>query len=139
VAVDGSPAAIARVEQAARAEGLDVSAQLVDATDWEPTQSYPTITCIGLLMFLARDRSLRLLRSIQAHVEPGGCAVVNVLIEGTTFMDMFDPRSHYLYGWDELEACFAGWTIVSSLHESFPAPGHTRKEFSTVIAEKPAR
>jgi len=88
------------------------------------------------MMFFRRERALALLADIQANVAAGGCAIVNVLIEGTTYLGMFDPDNYYLFGRDELEQCFAGWKILVSRHDWFPAPGDTRKEFSTVIARR---
>lgn len=137
VAVDASPAAIARIEVVAKHENLPIRALVADLARWEIDGNYSTIAAIGLLMFFPRERSIEFLRSIQEHVEPGGRAIVNVLVEGTTFMEMFQPGGYYLFRRSELEELFSGWTILSSLHEVFPAPGGTRKEFSTVIAEKP--
>ena len=97
---------------------------------------YDTIVAIGLLMFFRRERALDLLQAIQEHINPGGRAIVNVLIEGTTYLGMFDPDNYYLFAADELESRFAGWTILASRQETFPAPGGTWKKFSTVIAEK---
>lgn len=37
-----------------------------------------------------------------------------------------------------LETHFAGWKIEPSCHDALPAPGDTVKQFSTVIARKPA-
>lgn len=139
VAVDSSPAAVGRIEAVAKREGLSVRTQVADLARWQIDGNYSTIVAIGLLMFFPRERSIELLHDIQEHVEPGGRAIVNVLVEGTTYMDMFQPGGYYLFGRSELEDLFSGWTILSSLHEAFPAPGDTRKEFSTVIAEKPRR
>ena len=136
VAVDASPTAVARINTDARRERLPVQAIQADIGRWTIEQSYDTIVAIGLLMFFDREPALRLLRAIQERVSPGGRAVVNVLIEGTTYMDMFDPGNYYLFRRSELEERFAGWTILSSRYQTFPAPGRTRKEFSTVIAEK---
>lgn len=138
-AVDSSPAAIARIQRAAEQEKLPIRVGVVDLASWDIDDRYSTIVSIGLLMFLPRERSLQLLKSIQDHIDPGGHAVINVLIEGTTFMDMFQPDAYYLFGREELVDLFAGWTILSSVHESFSAPGDTRKEFMTVIAAKPAK
>ena len=136
VAVEASPTAVARINTDARRERLPVQAIQADIGRWTIEQSYDTIVAIGLLMFFDREPALRLLRAIQERVSPGGRAVVNVLIEGTTYMDMFDPGNYYLFRRSELEERFAGWTILSSRYQTFPAPGRTRKEFSTVIAEK---
>jgi len=136
VAVDASPTAIARINTDAHREGLQVQAIEADIGKWTIDQPYDTIVAIGLLMFFRREPALRLLRAIQEHVIPGGRAIVNVLIEGTTYMGMFDPANYSLFRRSELEEQFAGWVILSSRYETFPAPGQTRKEFSTVIAEK---
>jgi tellurite methyltransferase len=136
VAVDASRTAVARINTDARRERLPVQAIQADIGRWTIEQSYDTIVAIGLLMFFDREPALRLLRAIQERVSPGGRAVVNVLIEGTTYMDMFDQGNYCLFRRSELEERFAGWTILLSRYRTFPAPGRTRKEFSTVIAEK---
>jgi len=137
IAVDASPAAVARINTDAQRERLPVHAIQADVEKWSIDQPYDTIVAIGLLMFFCRERALDLLCAIQQHVNPGGRAVVNVLIEGTTYMGMFEQDNYYLFQRNELEERFAGWNILSSRHDTFPAPEGTRKEFSTVIAEKP--
>lgn len=137
VAVDASPTAVARINETARREGLPVQAIQADIESWTIDQPYDTIVAIGLLMFFRRERALSLLHAIQEHVSPGGRAVVNVLIEGTTYTGMFDRDNYYLFRQNELGEHFTGWTILASRYETFPAPGETRKEFLTVIAEKP--
>lgn len=137
VAVDASPTAVARINETARREGLPVQAIQADIESWTIDQPYDTIVAIGLLMFFRRERASSLLHAIQDHVSPHGRAVVNVLIEGTTYTGMFDRDNYYLFRQNELEEHFTGWTILASRYETFPAPGETRKEFLTVIAEKP--
>jgi len=135
-AVDASAAAIERIAAAAKAEQLPVRARVADLASWRFERTYSTIVSIGLFMFFPRERALELLTGLQEHVEPGGRAIVNVLTEGTTFLDMFQSDAFHLFGRGELERRFAGWTLLSSVHESFPAPGNTLKEFDTVIAAK---
>lgn len=134
VAVDASPTAVVRINADARREGLPVEAIQADIETWSIDRSYDTIVAIGLLMFFRRERALALLRAMQEHVRPGGHAIVNVLIEGTTYMGMFDPNNYYLFARKELEECFSAWTILCSRYDTFAAPGQTKKEFSTVIA-----
>ena len=138
VAIDASPTAVERIRAAAAHEKLPVEASGADLSTHSIERSYDTIVAIGLLMFFRRERALALLADIQANVAAGGCAIVNVLIEGTTYLGMFDPDNYYLFGRDELEQCFAGWKILVSRHDSFPAPDDTRKEFATVIARRAA-
>ena len=134
VAVDASPTAVSRINADAHREGLRVEAIQADLETWSIDRSYETIVSIGLLMFFRRERARALLRDVQEHVRPGGHAIVNVLIEGTTYLGMFDADDHYLFAAKELEECFAGWTILCSRYDTFPAPGETKKEFCTVIA-----
>jgi tellurite methyltransferase len=137
VAVDASPTAVARIHADATREGLPVQVIRAEIEKWSIDRSYDTIVAIGLLMFFRHETAIRLLQAIQEHVKPGGCAIVNVLIDGTTYMGLFDLDNYCLFQQKELEERFAGWKIVESHNQTFPAPEATRKEFSTVIAEKP--
>ena len=136
LAVEASRSAVDRINADARNERLPVSAIRMDIAHWRPDRSYDTIIAIGLLMFFRRGTALKLLHTIQTNIKPGGRAIINVLIEGTTFLDMFDADDYYLFAKNELEQSFAGWTILASRHHTFPAPKGTIKEFSTVITER---
>lgn len=138
LAVDASPTAVERVNRDASAGGLRVRAMRADIGEYEIRGRYDTVAAIGLLMFFPRAKALRLLAEIQACVVAEGCAVVNVLTEGTTYLGMFQEGHYVLFGRDELEQCFAGWEICLSRKDEFDAPGGTCKVFSTVIACKPA-
>ena len=139
VGVDASLPAIVHIAQVSRAEELGMTAVLAELPSFRLAGEYDTIVAIGLLMFMRRPAALDLLSQIMHHVAPGGCAVINALVEGTTYLAMFDPEAHCLLGRDEIETRFAGWTIELSRHDAFAAPGDTVKQFSTVIARKPAR
>lgn len=136
VAVDASATAVERIRQVAADERLNITAVLADVENYEITEKYDTIIAIGLLMFFPRDKALALLLSIQQHVAEGGRAIVNTLIEGTTFMGMFEPGHYYLFGRDELQQHFKGWTLLLDTHDSFDAPQNTVKAFSTIVAQK---
>src|SRR6185436_18950864 len=96
VAVDASPAALGRLAETAEREGLPLQALARDLSRWDPEGSFSTVVSIGLVMFFPRARARALLRAIQARVEPGGRAIVNALVEGTTFMEMFEPGRYHL-------------------------------------------
>jgi tellurite methyltransferase len=130
--------AVERVRSAAAAERLAIEAIDTDLETYAIEGLFDTIVAIGLLMFVRRPTALAMLRAIQEHVAPGGRAIVNVLVEGTTYMDMFDPDSYCLFGANELDERFAGWETLLSQRDSFDAPGNTRKEFATLVARKPA-
>lgn len=133
---DASPAAIADLARRARQDALAIEAQVADLQGFAPSASYDCVVAIGLLMFLPCAHARALLERAQGAVRPGGLAAINVLIEGTTYLDMFDPAGYCLFGRDELAERFRGWTVVSSRHEDFPAPGGALKRFHTLIARR---
>ncbi|HEY8048191.1 MAG TPA: class I SAM-dependent methyltransferase [Ramlibacter sp.] len=137
VALDASPAAIEHLREAARQESLAIDAQECDLRTYVLREQFDCVVCIGLLMFFDCEAALAQLRSLQDHVRPGGVAVVNVLVEGTTYHAMFDPSGYCLFAPQQLEERFAGWNISACAQDNFPAPGNTMKCFSTVIARKP--
>jgi tellurite methyltransferase len=138
LAVDASPTAVTRINKDAEREGLSVRGIQADIENWTIDESYDTIVVIGLLMFFRRETALKLLSAVQEHVKPGGRAIVNVLIEGTTYLGMFDPDNYCLFRRNELEERFDGWSILESRYQRFAAPEGTRKDFSTIIAENPS-
>ncbi|MBU0751147.1 MAG: class I SAM-dependent methyltransferase [Gammaproteobacteria bacterium] len=137
-AFDGSAAAIERLSAAAEAEGLAVVGRQADLGHDPIVGSYDSVVAIGLLMFFPRPLSTELLDGIQRATRPGGVVAANVLIEGTSYLDLFGGGTYTLFGRDELAQAFAGWEFLQSSHESFDAPGGTKKNFATVIARKPA-
>ena len=136
-ALDASATAIERLRATALLQQLPLAAIQADLDGFRIEQDYDTIVAIGLLMFFPRERAQALLRQIVARVRPGGRAIVNVLIEGTSYLGMFAPDGYYLFGADELQHAFAGWTVLVEQHDSFAAPEQTSKEFATLIAQKP--
>lgn len=137
-ALDASPTAIAHLHRVAHAESLSISAQEADLRAYEIREDYDAVVAIGLLMFFDCQTAFAQLRHLQAHVRPGGLAIVNVLVEGTTYLDMFDPSAYCLFPRGELARRFAGWEMLRRETRDFPAPGGTVKSFDTVIARRPA-
>jgi tellurite methyltransferase len=136
IALDGSPTAIVRLREAAASEHLPIHAEQVDLATYRIADTFDTIVAIGLLMFFPRRRALALLDDIVAHVWPGGYAIVNVLVHGTTYFDMFEPGQYYLFAEHEVDEHFIGWNIVESRLHRFEAPGATVKAFATVVAQR---
>jgi tellurite methyltransferase len=137
VALDASHTAIEHLRHVARAESLAIRAAEADLRTYEMRGDYDAVVCIGLLMFFDCPVALARLQQLQDHVRPGGVAIVNVLVEGTTYLGMFDPTSHCLFARDEVPQRFAGWEILCTEYQNFPAPDDTIKSFVTVIARKP--
>ncbi len=138
LALDASPAAITHIRQRAAAEALPVQAALADLRHYELEGGFDAVVSIGLLMFFDCPTAFKALANLQAHVREGGVAIVNVLIEGTTYLDMFDAGSHCLFSRGEMASRFAGWDILQLEYRDFEAPGGRNKAFVTVIARKPA-
>ncbi len=138
VALDASPSAIADLKQRASFEGLPVEADVADLRDYPLQENYDSIVSIGLLMFFDCATAFKALAQLQARVAVGGIAVVSVLVEGTTYLDMFDADNHCLFHRAEMEARFSGWKLLKSEFKNFDAPNGKIKSFATVIAQKPA-
>ncbi|NNM66150.1 MAG: class I SAM-dependent methyltransferase [Burkholderiales bacterium] len=137
VALDASHAAIEHLREVATTEALSITAVETDLRNYKLIDEYDSIACIGLLMFFDCPTAFAQLQQLQASVRPGGVAVVNVLVQGTTYLGMFDPLSHCLFARDELHTRFGGWEILRSEYQDFPASNDTTKSFVTVIARKP--
>lgn len=137
-AYDACELAVEDLAERAIASGLDVWVRAVDLKGWHPEETYDAVNCIGLLMFFGREDALAGLAAVGDAVRPGGVAVVNAMIEGTTFLAMFDPEAYYLFAPDEVAAPFAGWEVLHDSVEEFPAPGDKVKRFRTLIARRPS-
>lgn len=138
VALDASETAIAHLSRTARDEGLPINAVQTDLLHYQIAERFDTIVSIGLLMFFDWPNAKRLLDEIKAGVAGGGTAIVNVLVKGTTYMDMFDPSRHCLFATHELAARFKQWCVVHEELRDFAAPNSTTKRFSTLIVRKPS-
>ncbi|GAB4479317.1 MAG: hypothetical protein OHK0044_26760 [Burkholderiaceae bacterium] len=137
-AIDACPDAVKDLDRRAQAEGLPIRTFEADLAEWRATDTYDTVVAIGLLMFFPCDDARAVLQEIRRAVAPAGIAAVNVLIEGTTYMEMFDPASGYcLFPAGELQATFADWKILLASIDDFAAPGEKIKRFATVIAQRP--
>ena len=137
LALDASPTAIARLRQVAAAGSLAIEAREADLRNDRIDGEFDAVVSIGLLMFFDCATALAQLRQLQSHLSPGGVAVINVLVQGTTYLDMFDPAGHCLLTRDEVLERFAGWGIVRCDEQEFSAPGARIKSFVTVVARKP--
>jgi len=134
LALDASAAAIESL--AARAGTLPIDARVVDLSDYVPEGQFDTVVAIGLFMFFPCATARRQFGRAVAAVAPGGVLVVNVLIEGTTYMNMFDEQAGYcLFAEDEMPRALAGWQVLDDRVEEYPAPSGV-KRFGTTIARR---
>lgn len=137
-AFDASPTAIAHLRRRAQVEQLSLLASCVDLRHQVFEGEYDAVVSIGLLMFFDCVDALRMLRTIQRLVRPGGVAVVNLLVAGTTYAAMFGDAPRCLLAAGELARHFAGWTPLHTQRSEFEAPGATTKVFETVVMRRPA-
>lgn len=133
-ALDACATAVENLARRAREEGLDIATAAVDLREWRPCRQWDAVACIGLLMFFPPDAARAGLAAVRGAVRPGGVAAVNVLIEGTTYLEMFGASGHYLFAEGELGRAFAGWEVLRRSIDAFAAPGGTLKRFETSIA-----
>jgi tellurite methyltransferase len=135
-AIDASAAAVERVARAAREAALPLEARRADLAGFRADAEYDTVVAIGLVMFFSCAEARRLLDAVRRAVAPRGRAVVNALVEGTTWLEPFGAGPRCLLAAGEIVRGFAGWQILHARGEDFPAPGGARKRFETVIAER---
>jgi tellurite methyltransferase len=137
-AYDACEVAIADLRRRAAARALPVVAHRVDLSAWRPRRVYDTVVSIATLMFLDCTTAGRVIDEIERAVRPGGLCILNLSIEGTTFMTMFDERAHCLFPPDSLLKRFAHWTIVEHGIDDFPSaePGRIKRS-ATLIARRP--
>ncbi|MBL8193620.1 MAG: methyltransferase domain-containing protein [Blastocatellia bacterium] len=136
LALDASETAVEYITGIAIKENLTVQAQLADLSTYKISENYDVIVSIGLLMFMEKSKAYEMLENIKLHVVPGGYAIINVLIDTTTYLDMFDLKHYYLFGHHELQEQFAGWQILESKCDNFEAPSSSIKAFTTLVAHK---
>ena len=137
VALDASGTAISHLQQRANLEALAIEAVQADLRAYPLAGDFDAVVSIGLLMFFDCPTAFRALANLQACVREGGVAVINILVEGTTYMDMFDSGSYCLFPRSALEQSFAGWDILQSGLRDFPVADHKVKSFATLIARRP--
>lgn len=137
LALDASATAIAHLREVAARERLPLRAEQADLRDHVLGEDFDTVACIGLLMFFDCPTAWRQLAQLLAHLRPGGVAVINVLTEGTTYMEMFAPEGHCLFDPDALRARLAGFELLGLEPSTFAAPGGTCKMFATAIVRRP--
>lgn len=137
LALDASEVAVEHLRRVAGEAALPLEARTADLRSHELTEDFDAVAAIGLLMFFDCATARRQLAHLQSRVRAGGVAVVNVLVQGTTYLDMFDADEHCLFPRDEMRERFAGWDLVYCEHEEFAAPGDRVKSFVTLVARKP--
>jgi tellurite methyltransferase len=136
-ALDASPAAIADLARRAAERKLPIIVRRADLRNLAVEGKFDSVVAIGLLMFFPKEIARKGLRCVRELTNPGGIAAVNVLIEGTTYFDMFEPNEYYLFSENELAESFTGWTQEYLNFESFPAANKTVKRFCTLVARRP--
>ena len=139
LALDACHQAVEDVRRRAASRSLPLQVARADLSGWKAARAYDTVVSIGLLMFFDCGVARRVMAEIERAVRPGGVCVLNVLVEGTTFMTMFDENAYCLFPRDALLTRFAGWTVLDHRIEDFeaPQPGQI-KRFATLIARRPA-
>jgi tellurite methyltransferase len=135
-ALDGSETAIAALAHLADEKRLPIHAHQADLREYRLEGAYESVACIGLLMFFDCDTANAQLDRLQAATKSGGVLALNVLVEGTTFLDMFEPGAYCLRPAPEWLMRFEGWELIDQRMDDFRAPEGRIKRFLTVVAHK---
>jgi tellurite methyltransferase len=136
-ALDGSATACADLERRAKELALPITVMQADLREINLDRLFDCVVCIGLLMFFPKEAAIKNLAKIRELVRPDGIAVVNVFVEGTTWLAATEPGQYYLFPQMELFDFFSGWKIEYHQIESFEAPNQTVKRFCTIVARRP--
>ncbi len=137
VALDASHAAIQHLRHIAATKKLPIEASVADLKNYVINEQFDTVVSIGLLMFFDCATALHQLMQLQEKTRPGGIVIINVLIKGTSYLDMFDAQGYCLFEHNELMQRFAGWETLRHASQDFPAPSERVKSFTTIVARKP--
>jgi tellurite methyltransferase len=135
-ALDASETAIAALAHLADEKHLPIQAHQADLRGHRLEGAYESVACIGLLMFFDCDTANAQLDQLQAATRSGGVLALNVLVEGTTFLDMFEPGAYCLRPVPEWLMRFEGWELIEQRMDDFGAQGGRIKRFLTVVARK---
>jgi tellurite methyltransferase len=137
--LDASPLAIADLVRRARTQGLEtIQAHTAELRHFVPSRTYDAVVAIGLLMFFTCADARGLLARLREAVKPGGVIVLNVLVEGTTWLEPFGNQPYCLLARNALAEEFYDWQTLLSRHDDFAAAGATLKCFHTFVARRPA-
>jgi tellurite methyltransferase len=136
-ALDASPVAIADLARRARSQRLEIEAHAAELRHFVPSRRYDAVVAIGLFMFFACPDARALLARLRDAVRPGGVIALNVLIEGTTWLEPFGNQPYCLFPREALSDAVAGWRVLDSRYDEFPAPNGAGKRFHTLIAARP--
>jgi tellurite methyltransferase len=136
-ALDGSPTAVVDLDRRANERGLPITAIQADLREMNLDRQFDCVVCIGLLMFFPKETAIKNLAKIRDLVKPNGIAVVNVFVEGTTWLAATESGQYYLFSEREVPDFFSGWKVEYQKLESFEAPNQTVKRFCTIVARRP--
>ena len=136
-ALDGSPTAVVDLDRRANERGLPITAIQADLREMNLDRQFDCVVCIGLLMFFPKETAIKNLAKIRDLVKPNGIAVVNVFVEGTTWLAATEAGQYYLFSEREVPDFFSGWKVEYQKLESFEAPNQTVKRFCTIVARRP--
>src|SRR5213594_5187048 len=93
MALDGSPTAVADLQRRAKQLSMPITAMRADLRVIEIEGKFDCVVSIGLLMFFPKEVAIKTLARIREFVKRNGIAVVNVFVEGTTWLAAAEPGS----------------------------------------------
>ncbi len=119
--IDDDPSMLARARAAAAAAGTTVDLVEADLTEVRLPSAGTFGLCVlalnSLFLLGGRDRQRAALRTMAAHLAPGGLAAVDVWLPGTDDLARFDGRLMLEYGRVDPESGQPVTKIASAQHE----------------------
>lgn len=136
-ALDASPAAIEYLRRLAASEGLAVDAREADLRVHEIDGPYDTVVSIGLLCYFDRASATHALGRLREGVRPGGVLFVNLLVDGTTWIEGFAGGPRCLVPAGEWRARLDDWEVLVDDRTDVAVADGTVKRFVTLAARRP--
>ncbi|MCC6563683.1 methyltransferase domain-containing protein [Candidatus Uhrbacteria bacterium] len=145
-AVDLSEAALEKLQEHAKEQGLQVKTELADLSDWSIENDYDAMVIVVTLQHLKTEDALRVLGEMKSHTKPGGLNAVSLFTKtGDRYaMDREeDPDAFYPEdGW--IKDYYKDWEILTSAMRNAPIIGRTRPDgtpmennVEVILAKKP--
>lgn len=136
-ALDASPAAIEHLRRLAASESLTVDAREADLRAHGIDGGYDTVVSIGLLCYFECAAALRAFSRLREAVRLGGVLFVNLLVDGTTWIEGFADGPRCLLPADDWRTRLEDWQILVDDRIDIAVADGKVKRFVTLAARRP--
>lgn len=111
-ALDSSDAGIAKLQEAAKKNGLKVETHVGDASSFQPEKKHDIVVVTFVLHHLPREQAMAVIQMMKENANPGGFnALAGFMKDGDFYRE--NPETNNLYfDTDEMKTLYADWEIL---------------------------